>query len=44
MNFDDFNPALCTIERVDNAIGHIKSNCILCCFSCNSRKIGQKKK
>ena len=26
---------LCTIERIDNSIGHIKSNCVLACFRCN---------
>jgi hypothetical protein len=30
---------LVTIERLDNSIGHIKSNCTLCCLRCNvSRK------
>jgi DNA-directed RNA polymerase subunit RPC12/RpoP len=31
---------LITIERKDNSIGHTKANCILCCFSCNSRRVG----
>ena len=35
---------LATIERVDNKIGHIKSNCIICCLSCNSKKISNKSK
>ena len=26
------------IDRVDNAIGYIKSNCISCCFFCNRAK------
>jgi hypothetical protein len=26
-----------TIERLNNSIGHIKSNCVLACFSCNLR-------
>jgi len=25
-----------TIERLDNSIGHIKSNCVLCCKKCNN--------
>ena len=26
---------LATIERLDNNIGHIKSNCVICCMKCN---------
>ena len=26
-----------TIERLDNAIGHIKSNCVLACWGCNMK-------
>ena len=26
---------LATIERLDNNIGHIKSNCVICCLKCN---------
>ena len=26
-----------TIERLNNTIGHIKSNCVLACFHCNNR-------
>ena len=36
-----FNMA--TIERKDNSIGHIKSNCSLCCSYCNTKRIGQRK-
>lgn len=32
-----------TIERLDNSIGHIKSNCTLACYSCNSKKLSNKK-
>tara|TARA_R110000772_G_C13144373_1_gene424330 strand:+ start:121 stop:756 length:636 start_codon:yes stop_codon:yes gene_type:complete len=28
-----------TIERLNNSIGHIKSNCVLACFECNCKKI-----
>ena len=28
-----------TLERLDVSKGHIKSNCVLCCKSCNSRRI-----
>ena len=29
---------LATIERLDNSIGHIKSNCVICCFKCNNMR------
>lgn len=29
---------LLTIERKDNTIGHIKSNCVLACYKCNMRR------
>ena len=29
-----------TIERLDNAIGHIKSNCVIACQACNMRHKG----
>ena len=28
---------LVTIERLNNSIGHIKSNCVLACWHCNAR-------
>jgi hypothetical protein len=28
---------LVTIERLNNSIGHIKSNCVLACWDCNTR-------
>ena len=28
-----------TIERLNNSIGHIKSNCVLACYECNCKKI-----
>ena len=27
-----------TIDRVDNRLAHIKSNCKICCFMCNVSK------
>ena len=42
----NFNPEdkkdLITIERLDNKIGHIKSNCEFCCYYCNIKKISNK--
>ena len=29
---------LATIERLDNSIGHIKSNCVICCLKCNAMR------
>ena len=40
VNFDD---TLCTIERLDNRIGHTKANCVLACRKCNVSKVGQRK-
>jgi hypothetical protein len=40
MQFIENNETLCTIERRDNRIGHIKSNCVLACRKCNNSNIG----
>ena len=37
-----YGPDLITIERLDNSIGHIKSNCVFCCFACNLAKKSNK--
>jgi hypothetical protein len=29
-----------TIERLDNAIGHVKGNCVIACFKCNMTYVG----
>jgi hypothetical protein len=31
-----------SIERINNNIGHIKSNSVLSCLSCNLKKVGNK--
>jgi len=36
------NDTLATIERLDNSIGHIKSNCVIACRKCNLSKAGHK--
>ena len=41
MQFIEFNSTLCTIEQLDNTIGHIKSNCVLACRTCNYSRVGQ---
>jgi hypothetical protein len=33
---------LATIERLDNDIGHIKSNCVIACLHCNVSKLSNK--
>ena len=39
LQYTEYQDELATIERLDNSIGHIKSNCVLCCLKCNkSRK------
>jgi len=29
---------MATIERLDNSVGHIKSNCVICCWKCNCKR------
>ena len=36
--YTEYQNDLATIERLDNSIGHIKSNCVLCCLKCNILK------
>ena len=42
LNLDKANSALASIERLDNTIGHIKSNCVICCLECNSKRVSNK--
>ena len=35
LQYVHYQDNLATIERLDNSIGHIKSNCVICCFKCN---------
>jgi len=35
LQYVDNNDTLATIERLDNSIGHIKSNCVIACRKCN---------
>ena len=35
LQYTEYQDDLATIERLDNSIGHIKSNCVLCCLKCN---------
>jgi hypothetical protein len=38
MQFLENNNTLCTIERLDNDLGHNKDNVTLACYSCNSQR------
>ena len=38
LQYVDYKSNMATIERLDNAKGHIKSNCVLCCKSCNNKR------
>jgi hypothetical protein len=42
MQLINYNDSLCTIERLNNQIGHIKSNCVLACRKCNISRVGQR--
>lgn len=42
MQLNEYSESLCTIERKDNKIGHIKSNCVLACRKCNFSRVGQR--
>jgi len=35
LQYVEYQDNLATIERLDNSIGHIKSNCVICCMKCN---------
>jgi len=34
----EYNQSLASLERINNNIGHIKSNCVICCLDCNHKK------
>ena len=38
LQYTEYQDDLATIDRLDNSIGHIKSNCVLCCLKCNNLK------
>jgi len=42
LQYVDNNDTLATIERLNNNIGHIKSNCVLACRQCNLSRVGQR--
>jgi hypothetical protein len=38
MRCEPYSKNLLTVERIDNKVGHIKSNCVLACFECNNNR------
>jgi len=38
LQYIEYSDDLATIERINNSIGHIKSNCVLACMRCNKSK------
>jgi len=34
----EYNDSLASLERINNNLGHIKTNCVICCLSCNMLK------
>jgi hypothetical protein len=38
LQYIKYQDDLATIERLDNNIGHIKSNCVICCRKCNNAR------
>lgn len=42
LEYIEYCPKLISIERINNAIGHIKSNVKISCLSCNCSKVGTK--
>ena len=42
LQYTEYQDDLASIERLDNSIGHIKSNCVLCCLKCNVSKKSNK--
>jgi hypothetical protein len=42
MQYTYFTKNKATIERLDNSIGHIKSNCVIACWDCNNKQVGQR--
>ena len=42
LQYTYYNHTLGTIERINNSIGHIKSNCVIACRTCNLSKVGDR--
>jgi len=44
LQYVNFESDLATIERLDNKLGHIKSNCVIACRTCNYSRVGSRLK
>jgi hypothetical protein len=42
LQYIDYADNLATVERLDNSVGHIKSNCVLACLKCNNSRKSNK--
>jgi len=42
LQYVNYESDLATIERLDNKLGHIKSNCVIACRTCNFGNIGSR--
>ena len=42
IQFLHYKDNLGTIERLNNKYGHIKTNCVIACRTCNLKRVGQK--
>ena len=40
LQYTNFTNNLATIERINNELGHIKSNVLISCYKCNVSKVG----
>ena len=40
LQYIEYQDDLATIERIDNTLGHIKSNCVIACRKCNLSCVG----
>ena len=40
LQYKIYQDDLATIERIDNKVGHVKSNCVIACRTCNLGRVG----
>jgi hypothetical protein len=38
LQYVEYRHDLATVERLNNSIGHIKSNCVIACLRCNNMR------
>ena len=42
LQYTNYTSDLATIERIDNELGHIKSNVLISCYKCNVSHVGHR--